>query len=966
MRLRFNGMSEERREPDRIHLTGHAPEDRRATGTGTQMRAPRNRQIGLAAQSAVKTQFELLGWGVSPNPEHDLGTDHWVMARDEQLNEMRRLIGVQVKTGTTPFRSPRLVDGEIEGWWFRENGDSHFNYWANHSVPHILALHNLQEGLTFWVHVTADKVVPTGKGRKIFVPATNTLDTSHLHALRDVALHRAELPSYQGSAWQPGSEIPEEARLRYAMTTPRLIAPHGNRTPTAVSPDEAIALLVQMRLRDMDRWSAIEPKLGRDAIVEGEPWQWMLHNAMQRAVLNGDLSSLRDLVHSAPSPHEHAALAAALVALDFETGDIPQAMTVIDAVLTRRDLDHLDRAWMLMHQARLLVESGDERGAQEAALTAARAGRAAPTDPTAAMIAGAATDLVFNLGSWDSESLEAAIRGRDNLGAWWRAQTLVSALGRQADDAFKAWGRDKSATWGAEDIPWLRLRSAMLLAGHAADTPAWRNAASLLARRTLMTTDKHSMAVNALNLLRLSGDDKAAVLTARRMLESGPVEALAAVVDAVDLSSSTRTSLAADVRLVGSGADLLSPVAADKHALWAMRTLRDSTDLEARLQPKFIVSAELITFIRRVSVAVSPGVEDEVRQYLTDLPPVTDQLESNRYAQLVRHLVDDDWRPEQVSVLKARAPLHERQLGTALGRVVAVHDRNYRQDLAARVSAGDWEALDSFGNVTELPPEAVDGAIAALENAVKRRVEETTPGVTTRHSDDPLHALVMLNAWHPDRARWDAVMSALGSRELDGYDLSRAVELIGLLHDQIPKQVAQELAKHIADRASGAGRDEQGDRADWRGARQLSDAAVVALARLRPDELDDARLLHLLAGDEGQRVAGVEALIAGCRADMLAVLVVLTRDESVAVRSAVARGLAEWMTQEVAAQSSERLLDQILAEPGTALGVAISAALIGEKVPPAKLEPLLVRLSDHPSAIVRWRATRTLSRITAT
>lgn len=75
------------------------------------MRAPRNDPIGMAAQSAVKAQFELLGWGVAPNPEHDLGTDHWVMARDDQRVDIRRLVGVQVKAGATPFKREVTVDG---------------------------------------------------------------------------------------------------------------------------------------------------------------------------------------------------------------------------------------------------------------------------------------------------------------------------------------------------------------------------------------------------------------------------------------------------------------------------------------------------------------------------------------------------------------------------------------------------------------------------------------------------------------------------------------------------------------------------------------------------------------------------------------------------------------------------------------------------------------------------------------
>ncbi len=100
------------------------------------MRAPRNNPVGMAAQSAVTAQFELLGWGVAPNPEHDLGTDHWVMARDDERTDIRRLVGVQVKAGATPFKQPVTTwEGAVSGWWFYERDNRHFEYWSESFHP---------------------------------------------------------------------------------------------------------------------------------------------------------------------------------------------------------------------------------------------------------------------------------------------------------------------------------------------------------------------------------------------------------------------------------------------------------------------------------------------------------------------------------------------------------------------------------------------------------------------------------------------------------------------------------------------------------------------------------------------------------------------------------------------------------------------------------------------------------------
>jgi len=232
------------------------------------VRTPTNNPVGTAAQSAVKAQFELLGWGVAPNPEHDLGTDHWVMARDDERVDIRRLVGVQVKAGETPFKRRVTVDGIVTGWWFYERDDRHFEYWSSHSIPHILALHEIKDGTTYWVHVTADKIQSTGKGCKIFVPASQKVDAENRGALMEVALSNSTLPEFQGSAWEEGEDVPAESALRYALMTPRLLAPHGNRTPTAISPAQAIALLVQMRVTTLERWQKIEPLLDHNKAGE--------------------------------------------------------------------------------------------------------------------------------------------------------------------------------------------------------------------------------------------------------------------------------------------------------------------------------------------------------------------------------------------------------------------------------------------------------------------------------------------------------------------------------------------------------------------------------------------------------------------------------------------------------------------------------------------------------------------------
>lgn len=126
---------------------------------------------GDQGQKAVGGQFLALRWGVTENPPpHDLGTDLWSMARDTRRFDLDALLGAQVKYGSSWFGSPQRDEAdEIIGWWHADSQD-HFKYWAGHRLPHILVLHCPQTSVSYWVHVTPEKVVHTGKGAKNLVP----------------------------------------------------------------------------------------------------------------------------------------------------------------------------------------------------------------------------------------------------------------------------------------------------------------------------------------------------------------------------------------------------------------------------------------------------------------------------------------------------------------------------------------------------------------------------------------------------------------------------------------------------------------------------------------------------------------------------------------------------------------------------------------------------------------------------
>ncbi len=66
-----------------------------------------SRSLGPAGETKLKFVLEsAFGWGPVPNEKHDSGTDFFVQARDPDLFDGQAVLGVQVKTGASYFRSP--------------------------------------------------------------------------------------------------------------------------------------------------------------------------------------------------------------------------------------------------------------------------------------------------------------------------------------------------------------------------------------------------------------------------------------------------------------------------------------------------------------------------------------------------------------------------------------------------------------------------------------------------------------------------------------------------------------------------------------------------------------------------------------------------------------------------------------------------------------------------------------------
>jgi len=245
---------------------------------------------------------------VVPNVQHDLGTDLFAQARDARRFDRGLFVGVQVKAGPSYFAQPaRAEDGSLLGWWYYEEHADHFDDWVTHGLPHLLVLHDLDSRVSYWVHVTATAVESTGKGVKILVPVSQTIDQEHLDDLLGVAASHKPVIGLQGTAWAASARnLPPARRLRHALLVPRLVAPHPNTGfKTVIDPEEAVALLAQGRVRHFKAFSeSHEAVPWLDEAGSSRDWRWRFVAALGRLFVQGDRNAVAATITDAPNPRE--------------------------------------------------------------------------------------------------------------------------------------------------------------------------------------------------------------------------------------------------------------------------------------------------------------------------------------------------------------------------------------------------------------------------------------------------------------------------------------------------------------------------------------------------------------------------------------------------------------------------------------------------------------------------------------
>lgn len=958
------------------------------------MRSWWNSATGAAGASRVTAEFEDLGWGVVPVPQqHDLGTDLLLMAVDARGFDLHAMMGAQVKAEKKWFRKKHVVDGE-PGWWFSDN-DKHFDYWAHHQLPHVIVLHRTEDRSSFWVHATPAGVDSTGRHNKIFVPEANKIDMGDLEKLIDVATSRSAAPAWEGSAWVRSEELLPHELLRYALIAPRVVAPHASSTPEAIRAVEAIALIMNMRTRDLERWRDRQPLLDPAHALNGD-WEWRLFAGLRNWIIDGDLAHLRRCPDDADGDNARVAATVVLANALFERGEVREAAQILAAVLAEDDADPVNHAWLKAQMARCHAEVGELERAQELALEVMNATAREGRDPTARMLAGVAAHVVLNLELWQKpttkraevktseelpqadsedarletqdtqstaavedtrassasrqEAFSSAVLLGDTHVTWWRSQQMMWGLAAQLEEDFRQWSRDSSRTFGAVDTTWRSLRAAMLQAGVASDQRGWRFAAGLLAQRQLMRTRSQNEIGTALALLIQAGDERRIELAVGRLLAIGSVDAVVEALEELRPGDVTYGSLGPVLTLIRCGGDVASEPAGDRLAAWILESLSRPDGMAAALRSRFAPEYDFVRSLASLVASCSHARRAGIRRHLCEIPPVTHPLTAMAYASVLSSVDRTEWSEDELSMLWERSDGD--RLKAAIASLRSNRDSDYRGSLIDAIASGDLEALDTYGDVRDLPSHAVAGALAKVIGKIDEEIADAQSGQIALHSNN-LRNIALLNLHHPEQARWESCLRAAEVLRDHRDALIGLYSLLGTMAEEVPDRVRQTLLEAVAYAATKPSQDTVDPFDDDLHARGV---ALYAYGRLYPERMGDAEIARLLRGDTDQRQAAVAILARRRHPGDLNVLFSLVDDGEGAIRAEVAHGLGTWQAHEVEFDGMDEILASAVADGGVGFARNLVEGL-AESKGAWRLPVLWETLTAHPSAMVRRETT---------
>ncbi len=876
---------------------------------------------GVHAVSAAFLDFD---WGPIENGPHDLGTDLFVFVRDERLEDTGLVLGAQVKTGASRFSMPRRGPGRTIGWWYAERHKRHFDYWTSHVIPHILVLHDEQTHRSYWVHVTRDDVVDTGKGAKILVPSANTIDGSHRDSLMRVASSARRPVPFEGTAWTGGAPSRARDDLRYAILVPRLVAPHPDAFVEQLTPPQAIAMLMQARLNELSHYAErLQDVPVVHAAGDSASWSWRFFAALAQRVTKDDVEALRTPLEDAPDPAARAAAAATFSSGLIQDGRPGDALAILADALKTDGLSAVDDAWLRVQRARALVDLGEVQDAHREARAVQAIRLQAPDDVTATALQGIAAGVLFGTGAWGELKLEVVIEGADRVANWWRTETMARGTRAMTERVFKEWARDTARTIGASDEANNQLYVAALSAGHIGDHGAWRQLSSLLGRDTLVRLKRASdpqRAVDGIQTLRRAGDVEALKLAVRRLANDGPAIAVRSAGESVHLQRSTRTTLTADLEFVAVGGDLVDLATAHRAVDWIAERLdkpKSFLELQPRGGPKSV--APLIECLAGVVKSVPErGLALAQRHLAASLR----DDEFVAWSKVLLEVPDGFWSEETVEPIWQLQIVQSSRLRWPFLGLRSAYDAGARETLLAATRDGSHDALAYLKQRTPLDALDRDVVHAVLPDLLRRLENiraKAREGRASLGSADPGEDLALILGHHPDSVPMNALLDFLDDPRVARRSKGGALVALGHHVDSLTSVRARLLK--IAERVSKTVSPLDDPIFDP----DIAGHAGYLAGRLDPASAP-ARVTELARGPVRQRKWA--AYLAASSPSTSAALLAFAADDHPVVRAAAASAAIDVLDDDPENRLAEAVVRNAAEDPGRLPALAVAATAL--------------------------------------
>jgi Domain of unknown function (DUF4365) len=934
--------------------------------------ANKDREAGLRAQQTgnigelmVMVQFQELGWGPIPNVFNDTGTDVLLLVRSRELAELRLVVGAQVKSGPTAFDDPVMDAGRLVGWWWYESTEDHFEDWVNFNVPHLVVLYDAERKVSHWVHVTRDAVISTGQGRKILVPADHKIDEENRQALEGVAHSGRRVVSWEGTAWdKPALSDPKEA-LRYALLTPRLVAPHPNANPVANMPAHvAIAMLAEARIQELGRYDLLREELGR----ERASWMWRFFVALRACLLDSEIAPLQEVCTQ--RGRGHAAPAAIAVTASWLTGEgrPDEAIALLTPELDRSRLTKVDRAWLSVQLARAFVEIGEVSDARSLASKVRAVRDRYPTDATAIALGGAASILLFNTAPLGQHDIGQVIMGADIAPMWWLTQMEYTGMAAGARKNFERWSRSETMTIGGGEPEINKLVASANIAGWLGDQASWAQQTAFVGKALLAQTTQDSATkdlTSGLRSLLVAGDEKAIAAAVRAILDDGPAAAIREEANALSLDAGTKTTTPTMLSFLQTAGDVIDETTANKTIDWVLRTIESPDDFVRRTTPSYLLLTKMLEVISGVLAAASRTRRRRVSAFFTSLDP--DEIlpiEAPIWSRICSQLAPDDWSARSRTKVLSKAERFDDALRPYV-IASAASEEEARKRLKSEVGRGSLHALNAFGDLRRLSRSEARIVISKCAEHLAKSIDDGKRGSFGFGGHDLAEYLAVLNVGQPKEADWPALLSFLSAEVIPPEQKERALWQLASRFVRVPSDVRIQLVE-VANELAKAPSSALGSLFDRR--RDVWGVSTVLLATADAHTATVERLLvKLLAGSVSHRQWAARAAGELGRTVDLGLLTALSIDEQPRVRSVAAEQLARLIVKKPRDDIVREAFWRAVNDAGTLTPRFVAGALSSSaKRPRAKPSELAMaatrQLSESLSAEARGLAVQALAR----